>query len=85
MIDETLMEFEATLVKSITLCITEQLDELIWPHSATGAYMVKTGYRFLQIENQNQQLGQSNTLLLKSLRQGKWSLKVPSKVKNLIW
>ena len=47
LIDETLLHFEATMVKSIPLCLTEQLDELIWPHSANGAYTVKTGYRFL--------------------------------------
>ena len=47
LIDETLLSFEPMLVKSIPLCITAQLDELIWPHSATSAYTVKTGYHFL--------------------------------------
>lgn len=85
LIDETLLSFEATVVKNMPLYPTEQPDELIWPHGATGAYTVKTGYRFLQVENQNQQLGQSDTHLLKPLWQGIWNLKVPSKVKNLIW
>ena len=85
MINETLMDFEVALVKSIPFCITEQPDELIWPHSATSAYMVTTGYRFLQTENQNQQPGQSDTLLLKPLWQRIWSLKYLSKVKILIW
>ena len=47
LIDESLLDFEATMVKSIPLCLTEQLDELIWPHSVNGVYTVKTGYRFL--------------------------------------
>ena len=45
LIDETLLDFEAKLVKGIPLCLIEQSDELIWPHSANGAYTVKTGYR----------------------------------------
>ena len=47
--------------------------------------MVKTGYCFLRMENQNQQPGQSETLLLKPLWQRIWSLKNLSKVKILIW
>ena len=54
LIDETLLDFEAEMVKSIPLYLTEQSDELIWPHSVNGAYMVKTGYRFLQTKFQNQ-------------------------------
>nr|XP_023897448.1 uncharacterized protein LOC112009346 [Quercus suber] len=73
------------MVKSIPLCLITQPDELIWPHSANGVYTVKSGYRFLQTEFQNQQPGQSNPLMLKPLWKGIWSLKVPSKVKNLVW
>ena len=38
------------MVKGIPLCLTEQPDELIWPHSANGVYTVKSGYKFLQLE-----------------------------------
>ena len=38
------------MVKSIPLYLTEQPDELIWPHSANGAYTVKMGYWFLKME-----------------------------------
>ena len=47
LIDETILSFEAMVVKNMPLCHTKQPDELIWPHSATGAYTVKIGYRFL--------------------------------------
>ncbi|KAL4620439.1 hypothetical protein ACB092_06G154000 [Castanea dentata] len=33
-INETLLNFEANMVKRIPLCCTKQPDELIWPHSA---------------------------------------------------
>lgn len=84
LIDETLLSFEATMVKIMPLCHTDQPDELIWPHNTTGAYTIKTGDRFLQMENQNQQPGQFDFHLLKPLWQGIWNLKVPSKVKNLV-
>ena len=70
LINETLLDFEAKMVKSIPLCLTKQPDELIWPQSANGAYTVKTSYRFLQIEYQNQQPGQSEPLMLKPLWKG---------------
>ena len=73
------------MVKGIPLCLTEQPDELIWPHSANGVYTVKSGYKFLQLEFQNQQLGQSDPLILKPLWKGIWGLNVPSKVKNVVW
>ena len=73
------------MVKGIPLCLTEQPDELIWPHSANGVYTVKSGYKFLQLEFQNQQPGQSDPLILKPLWKGIWGLNVPSKVKNVVW
>ena len=72
-------------MKSIPLCLTEQPVELIWPYSANGAYTVKSGYRFLQTDFQNQQPGQSDPLMLKPLLKGIWGLNVPIKVKNLVW
>ena len=73
------------MVKGIPLCLTEQPDELIWPHNANGAYIIKSGYKFLQLEFQNQQPGQSDPLILKPLWKGIWGLNVPSKVKNVVW
>ncbi|XP_075669986.1 uncharacterized protein LOC142639733 [Castanea sativa] len=74
LIDGTLLDFEATMVKSIPLCLTDQPDELIWPHSVKRAYTIKTSYRFLQTEFQNQQPGQSKPLMLKPLWKGIYSL-----------
>ena len=44
LIDETLLSFEATVVKNMPICLMDQPDELIWPHNATSAYTVKSGY-----------------------------------------
>ena len=46
---------------------------------------MKSGYKFLQSESQNQQPGTSNPESVKPLWQAIWSLHVPAKVKNLVW
>ena len=56
MLDATLLGFEANMVRKIPLCHTDQPDELTWLYNANGAYLIKSGYKFLQLEHQNEQL-----------------------------
>lgn len=52
-VDSYFFEFEATVIKKIPLCWTIQDDILIWAFNSDGKYTVKSGYRFLQDEQQS--------------------------------
>ena len=51
------MAFEVEMVRTIPLCHTEQPDELIWPHNPNSEYSVKSGYKFLQLEETHSRPG----------------------------
>ena len=46
---------EVSLIKSIPLCITSVKDKIVWPFTALGEYIVKSGYNFLASLNLNTQ------------------------------
>lgn len=52
-VDSYFLEFEATVIKKIPQCWTIQDDILIWAFNSDGEYTVKSGYRFLQDEQQS--------------------------------
>ncbi|XP_075664253.1 uncharacterized protein LOC142633879 [Castanea sativa] len=85
MLESNFIGFEAAMVSTIPLCHTNQPDELIWPHNPNGEYLVKSGYKFLQLEEARSRPGQSDFENLKPLWQSIWSLSVSSKVKHLVW
>ena len=75
---------EAALIKKIPLGRTESNDVLMWPYSPDGRYSCKLGYRFLK-EAADMELSSRNTEADTKLWKGIWSLRVPNKVKNLLW
>ena len=84
-LDNTFYEFEATMIKKIPLCKSQQRDVLTWSFTLDGDYMVKLGYKFLQNETLQQKLGPSNTDSMKPLWIAIWSLDIPGKVRNFVW
>ena len=58
---------------------------MIWPFTPDGEYSVKLGYKFLQNEVLQQQLGPSNIDTMKPLWTSLWSLDVPGKIRNFLW
>ena len=84
-LSQPFMAFEAATVRTIPLCHTDQLDALIWPHNPNGEYSVKSGYKFLQLEEAHSRPRQLDYENLKPLWQEIWNLLVPSKVKHLVW
>uniref|UniRef100_A0A803NHM6 Reverse transcriptase zinc-binding domain-containing protein n=1 Tax=Cannabis sativa TaxID=3483 RepID=A0A803NHM6_CANSA len=68
------------LILQIPLGITQTSDMVYWSMEATGVYTVKSGYKLQQrLKGRDREV--NSTAFWKDL----WSLKVPSKVKNLMW
>ena len=44
-IDQCFYPLDAQIIKSLPLCITPQLDSLVWPVERSDHFLVKTGYK----------------------------------------
>ena len=58
---------------------------ITWLLNSDGVYSVRFGYRLLLDMDLNEQPSSSDHTISKRLWKGIWNLKVPNKVKNLIW
>nr|POF14706.1 putative ribonuclease h protein [Quercus suber] len=76
---------EAELIKTIPLSNEVSEDILFWPHSSNSQYSCKSGYRFLEKEDELHNEPQEVTNEEKQLWNGIWSMRVPPKVKTLLW
>ena len=85
LIESYFFEWEANIIKNIPLCRSIQEDVLIWPFSPNKEYSVQTRYKFLQKQCRASEPGSSDGTTLWPLWKKIWGLKVPRKVKNLVW
>lgn len=84
-IDHLFLPFEAAKIKSIPICITNQVDYIIWPRCRDGLYSVKTGYQLLcELDTQNRALGSDMTSGRVFWRR-LWKVRVPNKIKKNLW
>ena len=84
MVDGLFNTEEAKIIKSIPLSQEAAEDILFWPYSYDGRYSCKTGYRFLEEEELNVE-PREMTNKDKQVWREIWSIKVPPKVKTLLW
>ncbi|KAL0004830.1 hypothetical protein SO802_012391 [Lithocarpus litseifolius] len=85
MVDGLFSAEEAELIKKIPLSQEAAEDILFWPHSCDGRYNCKTGYRFLKEEEELNVESRVAANDYKHVWREIWSLKVPPKVKSLLW
>ena len=80
------LPFDAQLIKSIPMCYSAQEDFLFWPHSQTGLYQVRLGYKML-CELSSGELASSSDAVgeEKKFQSSLWKLIVPNKVKSFLW
>ena len=52
-IDNLFYDFEAVIVENMPLCRSIQDDVLIWPFNPNGVYFVKSGYWYLDEQQQH--------------------------------
>ena len=84
-INNIFLPHKASLIKSIPLYLNDCEDKIFWPHNVDGSYSVRSGYRLLLKEDMRGSPLVSNLSLTKRIWKGIWSLKVPNRVKTLIW
>ena len=83
--DDIFLPFEAQRIKSIPLCVMDKKDCLSWPRCKSGSYSVKTGYQLLCEFEMNSLPSSSDSEVIKCFWKDIWRLKVPNKVKVLLW
>ena len=84
-IDHLFLPFEAEKIKAIPLCVTHQVDCLIWPRSRDNEYSVKTGYELLCEREQMEKALVSDMTNKKLFWKRLWKMNVPNKIKNFLW
>ena len=84
-IDNIFLPHNASLIKAIPICLNDCEDKVFWPHNADGSYSVRSGYRLLLEEEMKESPSVLDLSPTKRIWKGIWSLKVPNRVKTLIW
>uniref|UniRef100_A0A803NFE6 Reverse transcriptase domain-containing protein n=1 Tax=Cannabis sativa TaxID=3483 RepID=A0A803NFE6_CANSA len=80
LIDDLFNERDKSLILQIPLQVAECIDHVIWSSDPSGIYSVKSAYNLLQQIN-GRWSEEEASAFWKSL----WKLKIPPKIKNLIW
>nr|POE67391.1 inactive lrr receptor-like serine/threonine-protein kinase bir2 [Quercus suber] len=76
---------EVQLIEGITLGDIATRDRLIWPHTQSGTYTVKSGYYLLSKEKDDLDTPNTNPEPSQKLWKLIWRLSVPPKVRNCTW
>ena len=69
----------------VPLCRGNYEDLLFWPRNPNGVYSVKLGYKLLMECDLEDCLTTSNLSLTKKIWNSIWSLRIPNRVKSLLW
>ena len=85
LVDSIFIPFEAQLIKSILVCLLDQQDFLVWPHSRTGLYQVRYGYHLLCESQVNEAASSSDTDGQRKFWKSLWKLNIPNTVKFFLW
>ena len=67
------------------MCYSALEDFLFWPHSQTGLYQVRSGYKLLCELSSNELASSSDAVGEKKFWSSLWKLIVPNKVKSFLW
>jgi len=84
-VDNLFLPHEAAAIKSIPFSYGECDDKVFWPHSPDGKYSVRSAYRLLMDEELSEVPSPSDLTPTKRIWKGIWSLRVPNRVKTLLW
>uniref|UniRef100_A0A803NGP8 RNase H type-1 domain-containing protein n=1 Tax=Cannabis sativa TaxID=3483 RepID=A0A803NGP8_CANSA len=71
---------DRNLISKVPSQLTHETDQIIWHLETSGLYTVKSAYMIIQ-----QEKGWINEESITSFWKRVWTLKIPPKVKNMIW
>nr|POF19212.1 putative ribonuclease h protein [Quercus suber] len=84
-IDNIFLPHEAALIQSIPLSIRSCEDQFFWLHTPDGLYSVSSGYKLLLENEGKEEASTSDLTATRRLWMGVWSLRVPNRVKTVLW
>ena len=58
---------------------------MFWPHNPDGLYSIRSGYRWLMKEELKEEPSTSDLTTTRSIWKGVWGLRVPNRVKTMLW
>ena len=76
---------EVKLIRSIPLGNVSTRDKIVWSHSQSSVYSVKSGYYFFSKDQYMLNDGSVSSKQSQKLWKLIWSLSVPAKVRNFMW
>ena len=85
MVDHIFLLHEASLIKAIPLSIDACEDNLFWCRNNNGIYSVKSGYSVILEDEVKDSPSSSDLSLSRKMWRGVWSLRIPNRVKTLLW
>ena len=84
-VDNIFLPHETSLIKAIPLCSGDCEDNLFWCRNSNGVYSVKSSYMMI-LENEMKDSHSSSDLsMTRKVWRGVWSLRIPNRVKTLLW
>lgn len=84
-IERLFLPFEAKLIQGIPLSFVRNKDSVFWPQNHDRNYSVKSGYKLLLEDEVAYLPSASNPCPLKGVWKEIWKLKVPPRIRNLLW
>ncbi|KAL4354441.1 hypothetical protein GQ457_06G018800 [Hibiscus cannabinus] len=80
-------EDQASRICNIPLSITRLNDEIVWRYDGSGIYSVKSGYKLLRTDHEDEYMQNSNphTVTLSNFYARVWAVNLPSKIRITMW
>jgi hypothetical protein len=84
-INHVFLPLEAGLIQGMPLSHQAAQDKLIWPHTPSGIFSVRSAYHFLLTAHQGDTPSSSNNNTGPGLWNKIWDLPIPPKIRHFLW
>jgi hypothetical protein len=84
-INHVFLPLEASLILGIPLSLQAAQDKIIWPHTPSGIFSIRSAYHFLLTVHQGDTPSSSNNSTGPGLWNKIWDLPIPPKIRHFLW